>query len=84
MNADFYIGHSWAKQLRPLAECEQEHGAITRLEEWRGTEADVLLCAAMYERVGEAGNARQLMTLLERRGCTSPHLLQRLQGGATA
>jgi hypothetical protein len=66
MTSDFYISRSWAKQLHPLAECEQEHAAITRLEEWRGTESDVLLCAAMYERVGEAGNARQMMKLLER------------------
>jgi len=58
---EFQIGYAVAKQLRPLAECEQEHAAIARLHDFRGTEADVLLAAAMFERVGEAGSAAQLL-----------------------
>lgn len=55
------IGIEAAKQLRLLAECEQEHAAITRLVEHRGTHADLILAASMFERVGEGENARALL-----------------------
>lgn len=62
---EFFISYTVLKQLRPLAECEQEHAAIARLHDFRGTEADLMLAAAMFERVGEHENARHLLRQLE-------------------
>lgn len=63
-SSDHSIGHTQARKLRPLAECEQEHGAINRLVEFRGNNRDIELCAAMYERADEGANAAELRRLL--------------------
>lgn len=64
-NAELYeIGYGWAKMLRPLCECAQEHAAVNRLEDFRGDAADVRTCAAMFSRVGEDENAAELLRML--------------------
>jgi hypothetical protein len=62
--ANYFIGYSTAKQLRPLTESERESAAVERLADFRGDENDVRLAAELFRRVGEGANAAELLRLV--------------------
>jgi hypothetical protein len=64
-SARYYICRTYARELRRLAECEQEHAAIARLAGFVGEAADVQTAAEIYRRAGEGANAADLLRQLD-------------------
>ena len=65
MKLEYSIGYSTAKLLRPLTESESEKAAIARLEDFKGSERDLRVAAALFLRAGEGANAAELLRLLD-------------------
>lgn len=57
----YFVGHSVAQRLRPLATTRGELEAIQRLEDFTGDEHDLRLAAAMLERAGAHVIAEELL-----------------------
>lgn len=66
----YSISHSYARDLRELVkrQREREDAALARLEDFQGTENDLRLAAAIYDRAGENGKQAELLRLLAPEG----------------
>jgi len=61
----YSICYGQEKKLRAIAESRGELAAISRLADFEGTAEDVRCAAAIYTRVGEGGNAADLLRCVE-------------------
>lgn len=61
---EYHLGYAHVRRLRSITLGTRERDALDRLEAFRGTEADMLTAASMYERAGDKATAAELVRVL--------------------